>query len=81
VSGREVEAAFVFDRHAATDLSVAYAILVPQRQVALAHAGQEGRAHDGRGDLRPGFAQTAGEGPDDRIAGRGFARARRAEPA
>ena len=31
VSGRVVETVFVFDRHAATDLSVAYGILVPER--------------------------------------------------
>jgi hypothetical protein len=30
VSEWVVEAEFVFDRHAATDLSVAYTILVPQ---------------------------------------------------
>lgn len=31
MSGRVVETVFVFDRHAATDLSVAYGILVPER--------------------------------------------------
>ena len=36
--GREVEAVFVFDRHAATDLSVAFAILVPQRRARLGRA-------------------------------------------
>ena len=36
VNGRQVEAEFVFDRHAATDLSVAYAILVPQRRARIA---------------------------------------------
>jgi hypothetical protein len=57
VSGRVVETVFVFDRHAATDLSVAYAILVPERAArpiaapgpagAAPAAGQEGRlAHD-----------------------------------
>ena len=30
MSGRVVETVFVFDRHAATDLSVAYDILVPE---------------------------------------------------
>jgi hypothetical protein len=30
VKGRVVETVFVFDRHAATDLSVAYDILVPE---------------------------------------------------
>ena len=43
VNRRRVEAEFVFDRHAATDLSVAYAILVPQRRARIARAGQEGR--------------------------------------
>jgi hypothetical protein len=55
VSGRVVETVFVFDRHAATDLSVAYGILVPERvtrpiavpgptgSAAAAVAGQEGR--------------------------------------
>ena len=32
MNGRQVEAEYVFDRHAAADLSVAYAILVPQRR-------------------------------------------------
>ena len=37
----------MFDRHAATDLSVAYAISVPQRRARTARAGQEGRPqHD-----------------------------------
>ena len=44
VNGRQVEAEFVFDRHAATDLSVAYAILVPQRRARTARPGQEGGA-------------------------------------
>ena len=43
VNGRAVEAEFVFGRHAATELSVAYAILVPQRRARIARAGQEGR--------------------------------------
>ena len=82
MSGRLVEAEFVFDRHAATDLSVAYAILVPARQARIERAGQEGRPrHDQRGDLRPGVLGPAEEGPDDRLADRGAARARRAEPA
>ena len=41
---RVVETEFVFDRHAAADLSVAYAILVPQRRARVLRAGQEGRA-------------------------------------
>ena len=44
MSGREVETQFVFDRHAATDLSVAYGILVPQRRARTGRAGQEGAA-------------------------------------
>jgi hypothetical protein len=54
VSGRVVETVFVFDRHAATDLSVAYDILLPEpaaRPIAASGpagppapvAGQEGR--------------------------------------
>jgi hypothetical protein len=39
VNDRVVETEFVFDRHAATDLSVAYAILVPQRRVRIERAG------------------------------------------
>jgi hypothetical protein len=41
VNDRLVETEFVFDRHAATDLSVAYAILVPERRVRIAGSGQE----------------------------------------
>ena len=48
MNGRQVEAEFVFDRHSATDLPVAYAILVPQRR-ARAGGGQEGGLHDERG--------------------------------
>ena len=54
MSDRAVESEYVFGRHAATDLSVAYAILVPQRRARI-RAGQEGRPpRDERGDLRPG---------------------------
>ena len=54
VSDRAVGTEFVFDRHAATDVSVAYAILVPQRRARI-RAGEEGRPpRDERGDLRPG---------------------------
>ena len=82
VSDRAVGAEFVFGRHAATELSVAYAILVPQRQARIARAGQEGRPqHDQRGDLRPGLQRPAEERRDDRVADRGAARARRAGPA
>ena len=44
MNGRQVETVFVFDRHAATDLSVAYGILVPQRRARTGRAGQEGLA-------------------------------------
>ena len=82
VSVRPVEAEFVFGRHAATELSVAYAILVPQRRARIVRAGQEGRPpHDERGDLRPGVQCPAEEGRDDRVADRGAARARRAQRA
>jgi site-specific DNA recombinase len=50
-----VETQFVFDRHAASDVSVAYTILVPQRRTRLERAGQEGRVRDDqRGDLCAG---------------------------
>src|SRR5271169_5171067 len=81
VNDRAVETESVFGRHAATELSVAYAILVPQRRARI-RAGQEGRPpRDQRGDLRPGLQCPAEEGPDDRVADRGIARARRAGPA
>jgi hypothetical protein len=74
-----VETQFVFDRHAATELSVAYAILVPARQARIVRAGQEGRGqHDQCGDLRPGLVGPAEERRDDRVADGGAARARRA---
>lgn len=70
MNDRAVETAFVFDRHAAADLSVAYAILVPQRRARI-RAGQEGRPpRDERGDLCPGVECPAEEGPDDRVADR-----------
>jgi hypothetical protein len=79
VSEWVVEAEFVFDRHAATDLSVAYTILVPQRRARVERAAQEGRVrHDQRGDLCASVLSTAEERRDDRIANRGTARARRA---
>ena len=74
---RRVEAEFVFDRHAATDLSVAYGILVPPRRARIARAGQEGQPDDDCGALRPGLQQAAGQRPDDRLADRGAARPRR----
>src|SRR2546421_10658379 len=50
-----VETEFVFDRHAATDLSVAYAILVPQRRAPTMRAGPGRRgAHEQRGEGVPG---------------------------
>ena len=82
VNDRAVETEFVFGRHAATELSVAYAVLAPQRQARIARAGEEGRPpRDERGDLRPGLQCPAEEGRDDRVADRGAARARRAGPA
>ena len=56
MNNRAVETESVFGRHAATELSVAYAILVPQRRARIARPGQEGRPqHEQRGDLRPGL--------------------------
>ena len=47
MSDRAVGTERVFGRHAATELSVAYAILVPQRQARMVRPGQEGRPqHD-----------------------------------
>ena len=43
VSDRPVGTESVFGRHAAAESSVAYAILVPQRQARIARPGQEGR--------------------------------------
>ena len=70
VNGRRVEAEFVFDRHAATDLSVAYAILVPQRRARTGRPGQEGHADDERGAVCTGLQRPAEEGPDHRVADR-----------
>jgi hypothetical protein len=79
VNDRVVETEFVFDRHAATDVSVAYTILVPQRRARIERAGQEGRPrYDQRGDLRPGVLGPAEERRDDSLADSGVARARRA---
>jgi hypothetical protein len=79
VKTRVVETEFVFDRYADTDLSVAYAILVPQRRARTGQRGQEGGAHDDqRGDLRPGVFSPAEERRDDRIPDGGVARARQA---
>jgi hypothetical protein len=69
VSEKAVEGEFVFGRHAAADLSAAYAILVPERRARVVRAGQEeSSCHDQRGDLRPGFLSPAEEGRDDRLA-------------
>ena len=43
MNDRAVEAEFVFGRHAATELSVAYAILVPQRRARIRPARKDGR--------------------------------------
>ena len=69
----------VFDRHAAAELSVAYAHSGATAAGPHRRAGQEGGPpHDQRGDLRPGVLGPAEEGRDDRLADRGAARARRA---
>jgi hypothetical protein len=72
-----IEAQFVFDRHAATDLSVAYAILVPERRARTGRAGQEGRLDDDqRSDLCTGVFGPAEERRDDRVADSSAARVR-----
>ena len=85
MTARRVESEFVFDRHAAADLSVAYAILVPQRQArtrqARKHLEGSSDTHDECGDLRPGLFGPAETGPDDRVADRGAAGVRRDQPA
>ncbi|MFE7246261.1 hypothetical protein, partial [Streptomyces sp. NPDC057580] len=67
----EVEA--VFDRHAAADLSAAYAALVPQRRSRIRDRLEQAGVSDDHqcGDLRPGVLGPAEEGPDDRLADRG----------
>ncbi|WP_089302941.1 hypothetical protein [Haloechinothrix alba] len=66
---RVVETECVLDRHAATDLSLSYAILVPQRRVRTGRAGQDGRAqHDQCGDVCPAVVGPAEEGRDDLVA-------------
>ena len=76
-----VETEHVFSRHAAAEMSVAYAILVPQRRARTAAPAAEGGNRDGSGDLRPGVQRPAGEGPDDRLPAVRPARARRDQPA
>jgi hypothetical protein len=49
-----VHGQFVFDRHAAADLSVAYGILVPRSPSRARRVGPEGVMHERQcGDLRP----------------------------
>ena len=62
-----VEAEFVYSRHAAAGMSVAYGILVPQRRARTAAPAAEGGSGDGSGDLRAGLQRPAGERPDDRL--------------
>lgn len=38
MNDRVVETEYVFDRHGATDLSVAYTILVPERRARIARS-------------------------------------------
>jgi hypothetical protein len=78
VSGRTVASGFVFDRHAAAELSVAYRILVPERRLRLGAVVEEvspqGEQCD---DLCPGvIGSTKGTG-DDRLPAGGTARPRR----
>ena len=83
MNARRIETRFVFDRHAAADLSVAYTILVPQRQARTRRAGPEGRqqSHDDGSDLRPGLLGPPETGPDDRLTDRGATRPRRDQSA
>ena len=52
MSDRAAGTEFVFGRHAATDLSVAYAILVPQRRAFLAYENDASWGADRRPTLR-----------------------------
>ena len=81
VNGKAVEAEFVFGRHAAADLSVAYAILVPQRRARTARAGQEGQAVTSAAIYAR--VSSARQKKDQTIGSQiaGAARPRRAEPA
>jgi hypothetical protein len=78
VTGRAVELEWVFARHAGADVSAAYAVLVaPRRARTRAAQVEGGRSGDQCGDLRAGVLGAAEEGPDDRLADREPARARR----
>jgi len=78
VSTRAVASEFVFDRHGAAELSVAYRILVPERRLRVGAATEEVSPHEQRSDLRPGVLCPAEGAADDRLADRGAARPRRA---
>ena len=73
MNSRSVEAEFVFDLHAATDLSVAYAILVPQRRARTGRPGQEVHADDKRVAVCTGLQRPAEESSDHRVADPGAA--------
>ena len=50
-----METEHVFSRHAGAEMSVVYAILVPQRRARTAAPAAEGGNRDGSGDLREGL--------------------------
>src|SRR5207247_882461 len=78
---RYVDRAGAAGRVPVPEPGVVFTVKLPGRRARTARPGQEGRAHDERGDLRPGLQRPAEEGPDDRVADRGAARARRDQPA
>ena len=79
VSERAVETQFVFDRHGAAELSVAYRILVPERRHRIGGAaGKASPCDEQCGDLRPGVVGPAEGTADHRLPDGGTARARRA---
>ena len=67
MNDRVVSTEYVFDRHAATDLSVAYTILVPQRRARVQQDAKEGGPrNDKRGNLCP--VSSARQKKDETIA-------------
>jgi len=72
VNERVVASEFVFDRHGAAELSVAYRILVPERRRRRGVATEEvSPRNEQRSDLRPGVLGPAEGAADDRFADRG----------
>ncbi len=73
MNSRTIALEYVFDRHAARDLSIAYGVLVPQRRLKIQNSQQGGEPHDHSGDLCPGIVGPAEEERDHRFADGGAA--------